>query len=65
MVAWVLVIHLYGHFTFTGTHICTGWRLVHTKPKQSDTKNKTASHNTPPSKLGQAWISQLKTIYDK
>jgi len=35
------------------------------KPKQSDTKNKTASHNTPPSKLGQAWISQLKTIYDK
>jgi hypothetical protein len=21
--------------------------------------------NNPPSKLGQAWISQLKTIYDK
>ena len=40
------------------------------KPKQSNTKNKTtqideASSNTPPSKLGQAWISQLKTIYDK
>ena len=25
-----------------------------------NTKNKTASHNTPPSKLGQAWIYSMK-----